>query len=744
MSYQTFLESKRQKRRPQGFEPLWLPDFLYDFQTHLTDWAIRLGRSAIYADCGCVAGNTILQGPDGDNRIDELVKRQKSPAVWALDNNGYVCEASASIPFKKGHADLWKFCLSSGRTITVTTDHVFLTPAGWSFASDVSVGSQIVVGRSLSSFSFLPRSTSEFSRLVPSEDDQHCEQTIQGYQYRCSADPCLYGEPLLRAEGTVLTRSPSPIDACGRSFPWLQTDGREDVSRCIRQRLPFDHLSKLDWRYLLGNSNEADEESLGDSSSTIRPPCFGRCVSQFLERGCHSQPECESFQSFRYRRLMDDLCISPCMKIEIDTVTAVYYIRYGAYYDIHVPIFENYLANGIWNHNTGKTPMQLVWAENVVRKTNKPVLIVAPLAVSSQTVDEGVKFGVEVHRTQQGKIRKGVNITNYERLHHFNPADVVGMVGDESSIIKNFDGKMRRRITDFLLRISYRLFCTATPAPNDHMELGTSSEALGVMKRGQMLGMFFVNGGETTQQWILKGHAKKRFWQWMGTWARAIRMPSDLGYEDGEFILPKLIMKQHEVPSVVHRGFLPQPAKTLNEQRAERKRTLKTRCEKVADIVPKDRPFVAWCHLNSEGDLLERLIPDAVQVAGRHSDELKEERLKAFADGQIRVLVTKPKIASFGLNWQHCSDMSFFPSHSHEQFYQSLRRCYRFQQKREVTCNIVTSQAESRVLANMMRKERQAVEMYKGIVREMGKVLGSGNGNGEMQKMELPSWLKCE
>jgi hypothetical protein len=273
------------------------------------------------------------------------------------------------------------------------------------------------------------------------------------------------------------------------------------------------------------------------------------------------------------------------------------------------------------------------------------------------------------------------------------------------------------------------------------MELGTSSEALGVMKYGQMLGMFFVNGGESTQQWLLKGHAKRRFWQWMASWARAIRMPSDFGFEDGEFVLPGLKMEQHTVPSEVYEGFFVKPARTLNEQRAERRRTMKTRCEMVAGIVPKDRPFVAWCHLNAEGDLLEKMIPGAVQVQGSDKDEVKEERLKAFTDGQIRVLVTKPRIASFGLNWQHCSDLSFFPSHSHEQFYQALRRCYRFQQTREVCCNIVTSEAESEVLKNMKRKEQQAVEMYRGIVREMGNVLKRKNGDHRGEKMEVPEWL---
>lgn len=389
----------------------------------------------------------------------------------------------------------------------------------------------------------------------------------------------------------------------------------------------------------------------------------------------------------------------------------------------------------------GKTPMALVWAENVVRKTNKPVLILAPLAVSHQFVREGEKFGIEVNRTQDGGVKKGINVTNYQRLHYFSAGDVGGVVCDESAILKNFDGKLRRQITDFLQKVPYRLLCTATPAPNDFMELGTSSEALGVMKYGQMLGMFFVNDGKTTQKWSLKGHAKRKFWQWMGTWARAVRMPSDLGFDDDGFILPELITRQHTIASLATNGFFPTQAKTLNDQRAERKRTLNERCEKVAEIIPKDRPFIVWCHLNIEGDLLAKLMPDAVQVKGSDKDEVKEDRLWGFSKGDVRVLVSKPSICGWGMNWHHCSDMSFFPSHSHELFYQALRRCYRFQQKRNVTCNIVTSEAESRVLANMVRKERQAEEMYRGIVREMNHSLKQKNGDGQSVEMELPEWM---
>ncbi len=390
----------------------------------------------------------------------------------------------------------------------------------------------------------------------------------------------------------------------------------------------------------------------------------------------------------------------------------------------------------------GKTPQQLVWAENVARRMNGNVLILTPLAVSSQTVREGEKFGIECNQSQLGRIHR-ITVTNYERLKHFRPSDFSAVVVDESSAIKAMDGKRRKEITDFIQMVSYRLLCTATPAPNDNMELGTSAEALGIMKYHQMLGMFFVNDGETTSQWRLKGHAKRKFWHWVSTWARAIRKPSDLGFDDDKFILPPLEILQHTVKSSApKRGFLVLNAKTLNDQRAERRRTMKERCEKVAELAPDDRPFIAWCHLNAEGDLLEKLIPDAVQVAGCDPMEEKEERLDAFVRGEIRVLVTKPRIAGFGLNLQHCSDVSFFPSHSWEQWYQAVRRCWRFGQKREVRVHIVTSEAESLVLSNMQRKERQAEEMYNGIVREMHDFQAGKEDVQSTAKMEVPSWLK--
>ena len=392
----------------------------------------------------------------------------------------------------------------------------------------------------------------------------------------------------------------------------------------------------------------------------------------------------------------------------------------------------------------GKTPMSLVWAENIVRKTNKPVLIFTPLAVAPQFVREGEKFGIKVHHSKDGKFIKGINVANYQRLHYFNPKDFTALVCDESGCLKHHDSKTRQGVVDFSKDIQYILLGTATPAPNDFMELGNSAEVLGAMKYHHMLSTFFTHDSSDTGQWRLRGHAKNRFWRWVSSWARAIRKPSDLGFDDGDFILPPLETQQYEVASTEPEfGLFRMEARTLAEQRQERRDTINARCEKVVELVPKDRPFIAWCSLNDEGDLLEKLIPDAVQVKGSQSIDEKEEKLFAFSEGKIKNLISKPKIAGFGLNWQHCSDVSFFPLHSFEMYYQAIRRCYRFGQKRTVKLHLVTSEGESLVLSNMQRKEKQAEELYNGIIREMYNYqVGKSKGNHQTKEEVLvPSWL---
>lgn len=405
----------------------------------------------------------------------------------------------------------------------------------------------------------------------------------------------------------------------------------------------------------------------------------------------------------------------------------------------------------------GKTPMQLVWAQNVVQHTNKPVLILTPLAVSAQTLREAEKFGIPAFRSREGEINHGpaVYVTNYERLHYFDKAMFSGVVCDESSILKNFRGATKQAVTQFMRKLPYRLLATATASPNDFIELGTSSEALGYMGFVDMLGKFFKNlnntssyggGGRTygkLEQWRFKGHAEEHFWRWVVSWARAIRRPSDIGYSDEGFILPPLEEREHVIKATNPRSgeLFDIPAFTLREQREERRITLKHRCELAAELLTHDKPAVSWAHLNDEGDLLEKLIPGARQVSGAQSDDEKEDIIRGFGAGEFRVLVTKPKITGFGLNWQHAHHMSFFPSHSFEQYYQGVRRMYRFGQKNRVVVDIVTSEGERGVMANLQRKAIQADKMFTELVRLMQNELHIEKHDDHTKKTEVPTWL---
>lgn len=422
----------------------------------------------------------------------------------------------------------------------------------------------------------------------------------------------------------------------------------------------------------------------------------------------------------------------------------------------------------------GKTFMQLVWAENIHRKTGKRVLILTPLAVGQQTINEAGKIGVEASICRDGNLyaQHGIVVSNYERLHYFNPDDFVGVVCDESSILKHYTGATQKNVTRFLCKIPYRLLCTATAAPNDYVELGTSSEALGYLTNSEMLTRFFMycddkkqkketrdqsyaekahcyygklafRVAQTIGQWRLKNHAIIPFWRWVCSWAKACRMPSDLGFDDRDFILPDLNERHHIImPSKPPEGYLfTLSAVGLGEEREERKRTLNERCEFVRELSDHNNPVVIWCHLNPEGDLLEELICDSKQVSGSTPDDDKEAIYNDFLSGSLRALVIKPKIGAWGLNWQHCSNVITFASHSYEQYYQSIRRCWRFGQKKPVTVDIIATEGEKRVIENMQRKADQASKMFDLMINEMHSAETVVIENKYIQKQEVPSWL---
>ena len=398
----------------------------------------------------------------------------------------------------------------------------------------------------------------------------------------------------------------------------------------------------------------------------------------------------------------------------------------------------------------GKTLMQLVWAENIHRKTGKPVLILAPLSVSSQTVEEAEKFGIEAVRSQDGKFPagKGIVCTNYERLRHFSPHDFGGIVCDESSILKNFDGKIKAAITDFMRKVEYRSMYTATPSPNDYTELGTSSEALGDMPYMTMLEMFFKSNDGTLhpahigQQWRFKGHAEQHFWRWVASWARAIRRPSDMGFSDEGWTLPALREIPHKVQSKAVNSLFPMTVRGLVEEREERKATINERCELAASLLSQHDNGVGWCHLNAEADLMADILPGAVNLQGSDKDEAKEEKFLAFKSGQIKYLITKPKIAALGVNWQHSAACTYFDDYSYEQYYQAVRRFWRFGQTRDVTVHQIGTTSLANVASSRKRKAEAADKMFDEMMAHMVQAQRHKRIFTETDKVNVPAWME--
>ncbi len=367
---------------------------------------------------------------------------------------------------------------------------------------------------------------------------------------------------------------------------------------------------------------------------------------------------------------------------------------------------------------------------------------------------------MEAAISRNGKPAGPITVTNYERLHHFSRDDFGGVVCDESSAIKSYDGVRRAIVTDFMRKMRYRLLCTATAAPNDYIELGTSSEALGYLGHMDMLGKFFTNrdknsntkgrryrwsqnGSFGNPEWRFKGHAEDAFWRWVASWARAMRRPSDLGFSDEGFNLPPLDLRRHVVAARTTKDgqLFDMAANGLSEEREEQRRTIQERCETAADLIADAPSAVAWCQLNDEGNLLTKLIDGAVQVSGSDPPDMKEDRLLAFSRGDVRVLVTKPKIGAWGLNWQHCNRMTFFPSHSYEQYYQAVRRSWRFGQTKPVIVDMVATEGIANASKNLERKARQAERMFDALVLHMQDALAICRADTYDLPVEVPAWL---
>lgn len=404
----------------------------------------------------------------------------------------------------------------------------------------------------------------------------------------------------------------------------------------------------------------------------------------------------------------------------------------------------------------GKTIQQLEFSRLVSEHTGMPVLIAAPLTVAEQTKREADKFGYTATLCRsQADVKHGINITNYEMLGHFDASQFGGVVLDESSILKNFAGKVRTQIIDMFRDVPYRLSCTATPAPNDYMELGNQAEFLGIMSRTEMLATFFTHDGSNTSKWRLKGHAVGRFWEWVATWAVVLTCPGDLGYPNDGYVLPELVIREYLVEASLSMddGLFGWVAQTLTERREARRISLNERCQKAAELVDAfpDEQWLVWCDLNDESALLSSLIPGAVEVRGSDKPDEKARALLDFSEGRSRYLVTKPSIAGFGMNWQQCHNMIFVGlSDSYEAMYQAIRRCYRFGQKDAVNIHIITSAAEGAVKANVERKESQATEMKAQMVQYTKEILAQEiHGTQRIVipydpqvEMGLPAWLR--
>lgn len=403
----------------------------------------------------------------------------------------------------------------------------------------------------------------------------------------------------------------------------------------------------------------------------------------------------------------------------------------------------------------GKTLQQLAIAENVIRKTNKKVLILTPLAVAFQFLNEAEKIGIyDICHSKDGSHDKKIVVCNYERLHLLNADDFECVMLDESSILKNFAGKTRDDIVAFIKRVPFRFLSTATPSPNDFIELGNSSEALGYMGYMDMLGKFFKsnqnsvdsNNRNIGEKFYLKPHAEKDFFAWINQWAIMVKRPSDLGFSDDRYILPELHTNKH----VVHndetwtidgqQSLFAMPAKSMTEVREEQKLTVSNRCERAVELA-SGKTSVYWCNLNEESSLLASLDRDAVEIIGGMSIEKKEEILVAFAKGDIKRLITKAKMTSMGLNWQHCNHTVFFPTWSYEQYYQAIRRFWRFGQTSEVVCDMVISEGQERVLEALQQKTQKAIDLYENLVANANQDFSYAKREF-MNSGKMPSFLK--
>lgn len=776
--YATFLTNKAVVDTPTGFDsPPALCDHLFDFQEAIVRWALIRGRAAIFADCGLGKGllpSARVLTPTGWKTMADLAV---GDSIIGADGKPH----NITGVFHRGVQPTYKVRFCDGTSIICDDDHLWAVKD----PNDLKRGHQwrVLSTRELRQTE-LKYGTSGQSRkwripLVEPIEFANVELPLHPYVLGVLlGDGCLGHTPnfskpdveiadevaKLLPDGIIIHRRADYQDRC-ESWSFVNEIPNPHVPNKLVEILKSLGLQGkksadkfIPQKYLFGNvsQREALLQGLMDTDGYCGDPTpeFSSASRQLAEQvvflvqslggvatiSCKEEPTYThngekrigqpswrvvislppSINPFKLKRKADKY--RPTSRGLGRWIDSIEYAGEEKTICIKVDAPDELFVTEhcIVTHNT---VMQLEWAHHVTQLTGKPVLILAPLSVVSQTVREGEHFGFTVNACRSAsEVKPGINITNYEILHKFDCSVFSGVVLDESSILKAFTGSTRNQIINSFAQAPFKLACTATPAPNDYMELGNHSEFLGVMSRTEMLAMFFVHDGGTTSQWRLKGHAQDVFWRWLASWAVCIRKPSDIGFSDVTFTLPPLNYVEHVVPSPRTKGHLfATQVNTLDDRRKARHESMQARVQLCADMVNNSQePWIVWCDFNAEGDALEKAIPDAVQVSGSDTPEFKAKAMQDFADGKIRVLVTKSVLAGFGLNWQHCNNMAFVGlSDSFEQFYQAVRRCWRFGQDSQVNVHIITSTAEGNVIRNVQRKERDAKRLSEGMVRYM-------------------------
>ena len=781
MEYEAFLARKRRLDPPTGIDvpASALNPELFPFQRDIVRWSLRRGRAAVFADCGLGKGQPVTSSvltPSGWRSIGDLVIGDR-----VIGKSGAACNVTGVFP--RGELPVYRVTFCDGTSIVCDADHLWSVRTN----SDKFRGKAWRTMRTEDLIkSGLHYGKGDKSRKwrIPLADAIQLEPTTA-----LTLHPYLLG--VMLGDGSMIATpawhkdDQDIADRIGTMLPaGVALSCRSDGHRCKKWSfvnhprnphvrnpvaLALEQLELMGTtaetkfvptRYLFGTIAErvALLQGLMDTDGYCGDPTpefssasekLARAVVFLVQSlGGVASLAKKAEPSYRYKG--EDRVGLPSWRVNMSLPSGVNPFslpRKAKKYRptsrglgrwiksiepcgtepvvciaVDAPDHLYVTEHCVVTHNTF---MQLEWAKHIPGR----VLILTPLAVARQTQREGERFGIPARVVEHpADVGDGISITNYAKLHRFLGMKWAGIVADESGILKHHDAATRNLLIEEFARTPFRLACTATPAPNDHMELGSHAEFLGVMTRAEMLAMFFVHDGGETQKWRMKGHAESEFWRWMCSWAVMLRKPSDLGYENDGFDLPPLVTREHVVAfedDPHRRGQLfALPAETLDERRGARRASLDARVAKAAELANgDDEQWLIWCDLNDEGNALERSIRGAVQIAGADDDETKIARMAGFIDGTHRVLVSKPSIAGHGVNLQNCCNEAFVGlSDSYEQLYQAIRRCWRFGQTRPVNVHIITSPAEGNVLANIKRKDDDANRMAEGMVKHMADI----------------------